>query len=258
MYISEYYNTSGIHKDEDKRIIIFSGAGLSAESGISTFRDSNGLWENNKIEEICNEGTWKRNFEKVHNFYNQRRTQLKDTVPNEAHKTIKRIKDKYGDKCIVITQNIDNLLEKSGINNDEILHLHGYLEEMECYACGNKWKIGEIEFDIEKDKCPKCSSLKAVKPNVVFFNAPAPMYKYFHRALSYMYHPKSILIVIGTMGNVIRIDSLTSKFSKERKILNNLEKNEFINENNFGYQLFEKATTALPKIEEILENIFDK
>lgn len=76
------------------KIIVFSGAGLSAESGISTFRDSNGLWENYKIDEICNEYTWKQNFEKVHNFYNERRTQLANVQPNEAHKTIKRMWDK--------------------------------------------------------------------------------------------------------------------------------------------------------------------
>lgn len=82
-----------IYKDLNPKIIIFSRAGLSAESGISTFRDSNGLWENHKIEEICNESTWKKNFEKVHNFYNERRVQLASVEPNEAHKTIKRVYD---------------------------------------------------------------------------------------------------------------------------------------------------------------------
>ena len=88
MYIPRYgkYNKT-------PKIIIFSGAGLSAESGISTFRDSNGLWETHKIEEICNEHTWKANFSKVHSFYNQRRIQLASVLPNEAHKTIKRLYD---------------------------------------------------------------------------------------------------------------------------------------------------------------------
>ena len=77
----------------NKKIIIFSGAGLSAESGISTFRDSNGLWENYNIEDVCNENTWRDNFDLVHKFYNERRAQLKDVEPNEAHRTIKRLYD---------------------------------------------------------------------------------------------------------------------------------------------------------------------
>ena len=83
------------------KIIIFSGAGLSAESGISTFRDTNGLWENHKIDEICDEYTWRKNFNKVHQFYNDRRTQLKFVDPNEAHKTIKRLYDRFGARASI-------------------------------------------------------------------------------------------------------------------------------------------------------------
>ena len=84
-----------------KKIIIFSGAGLSAESGISTFRDANGLWENHKIEDVCDENTWRDNFDLVHNFYNERRKQLQEVEPNEAHKTIKRLYDRFGDMATI-------------------------------------------------------------------------------------------------------------------------------------------------------------
>lgn len=238
----------------DAKIIIFSGAGLSAESGISTFRDSNGLWENHKIEEICNEATWKQNFEKVHFFYNQRRTQLADVEPNEAHKTIKRLFDKFGDDLIIATQNVDDMLERTGIPRDNILHLHGFLTEMQCQACGNVWDISYSEFNTETDRCPKCSSLKGVKPNIVFFGGNAPKYMNMYNNLNFLYADNSRLIVIGTNGNVVQIDELTKHIHPKKKILNNLEKSEFIDDRNFGQVFYEPATTALLKIEEILKD----
>ena len=209
-----------IYKDLPPKIIIFSGAGLSAESGISTFRDSNGLWENHKIEEICNESTWKKNFEKVHDFYNQRRTQLANVQPNEAHKTIKRLYDKFGDDLIIATQNVDDLLERAGIPADKIIHLHGELTKMHCTACGHKWEIGYAKFNHLTDRCPDCDSRKGVKPFIVFFGGSAPMYTHLYRALEYLEHPDSKLIVIGTNANVVPIDEFTSHIHKSKKILN--------------------------------------
>ena len=249
MYKARYNNYN-----KTPKIIIFSGAGLSAESGISTFRDSNGLWENHKIEEICNEATWKSNFSKVHNFYNQRRTQLASVQPNEAHKTIKRMWDKFGDDLIVCTQNVDDMLERSGIPRENILHLHGFLTEMQCTACGHNWDIGYSEFNIETDRCPRCGSLKGVKPSIVFFGGNAPKYMNMYNNLNFLYADNSRLIVIGTNGNVVQIDELTKHIHPKKKILNNLEKSEFIDDRNFGQVFYEPATTALLKIEEILKD----
>lgn len=250
MYIPHYNNKP--------KIVIFSGAGLSAESGISTFRDSNGLWENHKIEDVCNEYTWKNNFQLVHDFYNARRTQLASVEPNEAHKTIKRLYDTYQDDILIITQNVDDMLERTGIPRDKILHLHGFLKDMECTSCGNTWNIGYEHFDTEIDRCPKCSSLRGVKPHIVFFNGQAPMYSYLYRALEYLEHPKSKLVIVGTMGNVVQIDNLTRHIHKSKKILNNLEKSDFINDDNYSQVYYEPATTALPKIEKYLDLEFSK
>ena len=117
-----------------KKLIIFSGAGISAESGINTFRDTNGLWENHSIKEICSEYTWKQNFEAVHSFYNQRRVQLSEVQPNNAHKVVATLKKQYGEDCYVITQNVDDLFERVGCK--DVLHVHGELGKMECTACG--------------------------------------------------------------------------------------------------------------------------
>lgn len=241
-----------IYKSSPPKIIIFSGAGLSAESGISTFRDSNGLWENHKIEEICYEATWKKNFSLVHDFYNQRRTQLVTVEPNEAHRTIKRLYDRFGDDLIIATQNVDDLLERSGIPADSIIHLHGELTKMHCTACGHKWEVGYNEFNHLTDKCPDCDSRKGVKPFIVFFGGSAPKYVDLYNSLNHLYSDGSYLVVIGTMGNIIPVDDMTIQFDKSKKILNNLESSEYIDENNFGNVFLEPATTALPKIEQFL------
>ena len=248
MYIERYNNKP--------KIVIFSGAGLSAESGISTFRDSNGLWENHKIEDVCLERTWKKNFNLVHRFYNDRREQLQEVYPNEAHETIKRLYDRFGDDLIIVTQNVDDMLERTGIPKDNILHLHGFLTEMHCTACGHIWDIGYKRFNSIVDRCPECSSKNSVKPNIVFFGGSAPMYTYLYRALDYLEHSDSYLVVVGTMGNVVQIGDLTKRIHKDKKILNNLEKSEYIDDFKFGQVYYEPASTALPKIEEFLINNF--
>ena len=240
--------------DGNKKIIIFSGAGISAESGINTFRDTNGLWEKHRIEEICTENTWKQNFEAVHTFYNQRRIQLNQVKPNKAHETVATLKKIYGADCYVITQNVDDLFERAGC--EDVLHVHGELQKMECTACGNIWDIGHNIFDIEKDRCPKCNSLKGVKPYIVFFGGFASKYREMYRAFEAAKHKDSIVVIIGTMGNVINIENLLeNKLSK--KILNNLEPSDYIDDTLFDKVYYDKATKALTKIEEDIQYFWE-
>ena len=117
----------------DEKVVILSGAGLSASSGISTFRDEDGLWEKHNIQEICRAGCLDWNYDATINFYNLRREDIKDKVPNNAHKMIAKLKDKYPNKIEVITQNIDDLLEKA--NCKDVLHLHGFSKELRCMEC---------------------------------------------------------------------------------------------------------------------------
>ncbi len=232
--------------DGTKKILIFSGAGISAESGISTFRDSNGLWEKHNIEDICNQNTWKKNFKLVHSFYNQRRKQLNSVQPNEAHKTVARIQKKYKEDCYVITQNVDDLFERAGCT--DVVHVHGELTKLECTACGHIWDIGYKEFNTSLDKCPKCGSLKGVKPFIVFFGGQSPQYINMYRAFEVCKNRGSIVIVIGTMGNVVPVESLLEN-TPCKKILNNLEKSHYINDKIMDKVYYEKATTAARKIE---------
>ncbi len=108
------------------KIVVLSGAGMSAESGIKTFRDHDGLWENHRIEDVATPQAWHKNPELVTQFYNERRVQLAEVLPNEGHYALKELEQKH--EVVVITQNVDDLHERAGSSN--IIHLHGELTKM--------------------------------------------------------------------------------------------------------------------------------
>jgi len=238
---------------KSKKIVIFSGAGISAESGIKTFRDSDGLWENHNIEDICNQYTWEQNYVKVHKFYNQRRVQLGNVEPNEAHKTIANIKKKYKNDCIVVTQNIDDLFERAGCKN--VIHVHGELTKMHCMGCKYIFDIGYKEFNTG-DECPRCKNTH-IKPYVVFFGGEAPKYMNMYDAFEYLQNENSIAVVIGTLGNVIQINA-NLEIMECKKILNNLEKSQYIDDSQFNRVYYENAISAAKKIEADIENFWRK
>jgi len=227
-----------------KKIMIFSGAGLSAESGISTFRDSGGLWDNYDINKICTAGCLDWNYDETIHFYNLRRKDIEDKKPNYAHIKIAEIKNKYPDLIDIVTQNVDDLLERA--NCKDILHLHGFLREIRCMNCGNIKDIGYREQKAKLLKCDKCNS--KMRPNVVFFNEAAPKYNDLNSKLSNC----GLFIVIGTSGNVIDV----SYFSKyiDYSILNNLDKSNAINERVFDKIYYKKATKAIDDIYQDIEN----
>lgn len=227
-----------------KKILIFSGAGISADSDIKTFRGENGLWENHAIEDICNQQTWLRNYDLVHEFYNQRRVQLNSVKPNLAHEVVASIKEKYQDDCIIITQNVDDLFERAGCKN--VIHVHGELTKMECTSCQHVFDIGYKEFKAG-ERCPKCSS-EHIKPFVVFFGGQAPKYMDMYDAFRHLQNEDSIAVVIGTLGNVVQINA-NLEIMECHKILNNLEESPYIDDSQFDKVYYEEATSAIEKIE---------
>lgn len=237
---------------KNKKIVIFSGAGISAESGIKTFRDADGLWENHKIEDICNQYTWEQNYERVHKFYNQRRLQLADVKPNLAHEVVAQIKQKYKEDCIVITQNIDDMFERAGCS--DVIHVHGELTKMECMACGEIYDIGYREF-VAGQECPACKNTH-IKPYVVFFGGQAPKYMNMYEAFEYLQNDNSIAVVIGTLGNIIQI-SANLELMDCKKILNNLEESPYIDGSQFDKVYYENATHACEKIEIDIEAFWE-
>jgi NAD-dependent deacetylase len=242
------------HCEGEKKIIIFSGAGLDAPSGIKTFRDSHGLWNKNKIDDVCNINTWKKNFSLVHDFYNERRKELQNSKPNIAHKEIVKIINKYGKENVInITMNISDFFERL---NTEVLYLHGELRKMECFSCGNNWDINYSEFNIKTNRCPKCNSLKGVKPKVVFFGEPARLYTYMYRAFEAINNPETIVIIIGTTGTVINVNNLIYG-NKCKTILCNMDSSLDIDENKFDYVFLESIETGIFKIKKIIEKYYN-
>ena len=237
--------------DGSKKIIIFSGSGISAESGIKTFRGEDGLWNNYKISEVCSEDTFLDNIELVHSFYNQRRKELSKVEPNIVHKSIAKIEEKYGDDCYIITQNVDDLLERAGCNR--VLHVHGFLTEMQCLNCNEVWDIKYDEFKYSIDFCPHCKNVQNIKPNVVFFGGIVTNYSEMFKAFDSLKNPNSIILVIGTQGNVINISNILKNFHCH-KILNNLEKNEYIDDSQFENIFYDNATIAISKINQIIDD----
>jgi NAD-dependent deacetylase len=179
----------------------FTGAGLSKESGLNTFRDSNdGTWVHHDLNQVCNFLTYKNNLDAVFDFYTNRKKEILNAQPNEAHKIIAEIQKDLGiDRVAIYTQNIDDLLERAGCKN--VIHLHGNIQEMKCYGCGHIWNIG-LELYNEHRKCPRCSCVRAIKPNVVFFQEQAPEYAKLH-ILRKTVMADDAIIAIGTSFNVI-------------------------------------------------------
>ncbi|HKK09860.1 MAG TPA: NAD-dependent deacylase [Bacteroidales bacterium] len=151
-----------------KTIVVLTGAGISAESGISTFRDSGGLWEKYSIEEVATPQAWQRNQDLVLDFYNQRRKQLYEVEPNAAHYALAELEKKFEVK--IITQNVDDLHERAG--SSDVLHLHGELKKAQSSL--DPSLVYDIDgWELKKgDKCERDSQLR---PHVVWFGEPVPM-----------------------------------------------------------------------------------
>jgi NAD-dependent deacetylase len=215
-----------------KKVYIVSGAGLSAESGIKTFRGSDGMWENYSIEEICSTSGWQRDREKVTKFYDDRRAELEHKKPNYAHKQLAKLKDKYPNNIFMLTQNIDNMLEQAGCN--DVVHLHGTLTDLRCERC-------KLVFDIGYKKqgersCPNCSST-VVRHNVVMFGESAPAYVHLNK----LYNEAEMIVVIGTSGQVI--DTAYMAQLVDYSILNNLDVD--VNHDQYFTTLFYKPATEV-------------
>lgn len=223
------------------RVLILSGAGISAESGISTFREHDGLWEQHRIEDVCSAGCLESNYEGTKAFYDARRSALADKEPNKAHKLIASLKHRYPNDIILLTQNVDNLFEKAGVAQDEIIHLHGFLTELRCMECGY---IYDIEYQRQDEAydgaCPKCYS--KTRPNIVFFGEAAPLYAKLTQALN----DCEMIVVIGTSGYVLDVTYFAQL--SDYSILNNLEPSDAIDDSYFTKVYYKRVTEAIDEI----------
>lgn len=148
----------------DGKIIILTGAGISAESGLGTFRDENGLWAQHRIEDVATPEGFARDPDLVHRFYNARRAQAATATPNAAHIALANLQRKWPGEVIIITQNVDGLHEKGGAS--KVLHMHGVLDGALCADCDHRWPAPAEMFP--SDTCPACRA-PSTRPDIVWF-----------------------------------------------------------------------------------------
>lgn len=220
-----------------KKIVVLTGAGISAESGIKTFRDSGGLWEGHDIMEVASPQGWAKNRELVLDFYNLRRAQLPTVEPNDGHRELVRLEEKFD--VTVITQNVDDLHERAG--SSHIIHLHGELTKARSTVDPQlvyDWNYKDITAT---DKCEKGSQLR---PHIVWFGEAVPMYGVAERYAA----EADILIVVGTSLVVYPAAGLTEVVKHGTPV--------YIIDPNMPQTLFsplvtkieEPATTGVPRL----------
>lgn len=234
-----------------KKILVFSGSGIDKESGIETFRDSNnGLWNNHKVEDVATINGWKRNKERVLNFYNERRRQLKNVEPNIAHKIIADLEKNF--EVTIVTQNVTDLHERAGSTN--IIHLHGELKKVRStldstliYDCTEDCNIG--------DKCERGSQLR---PHIIWFGESLDS-KFIQNSTQAAVEC-DVCIVIGTSMQVSPANTIPF-LTKDTTLIyyidpSDIEFNIPYMRNAFFHHFKEKASDGMIKLENELREIF--
>ena len=228
-----------------KSIVVLTGAGISAESGLATFRSSNGLWNNHRVEDVATIEAFQRNPEFVHDFYNQMKPELLAAKPNPAHLALTKLQNNYPAPVSIITQNVDTLHEKAQSRN--IYHIHGQINQAVCLNCGH---VLETWNDVTTETvCPQCSVAGMMKPNIVFFGENLLYMDKVERLLASC----DLFLSIGTSGVVFPAAAFvqTAKLYGAETYEFNLEKTS--NNFYFDHHIFGKAGDILPPfVDELL------
>lgn len=223
-------------------IVILTGAGISAESGIQTFRAADGLWEEHSVEDVATPEGFARDPALVQRFYNERRQQLQSEAikPNAAHKALAKLANEFAGELTLVTQNIDNLHERAG--SKEVLHMHGELLKMRC-------DFSEQVFDITsnistEDVCPCCNKAGRLRPHVVWFGEMPLFMERIYRALASC----DLFIAIGTSGHVYPAAGFVEQAREvgAHTIELNLEPSAV--QSQFAEHIYGKAGEELPKL----------
>ncbi|MBP6682581.1 MAG: NAD-dependent deacylase [Halioglobus sp.] len=176
------------------RIVVLTGAGISAESGVPTFRDPGGLWEQHDPMELATPEAFRRDPALVHRFYNARRVSLAEVAPNSAHRALARLQREFAGEVFLVTQNVDDLHERAG--SRQVCHMHGQLRSMVCTTCGRSMPAPE-EFDVFS-ACPACGVAGSLRPDVVWFGE----IPYHMDEIELQLSNCDLFVAIGTSGLV--------------------------------------------------------
>ena len=200
-----------------RNILILTGAGISAESGLATFRGADGLWEGHRVEDVATPEAFRRDPALVHAFYDARRAKLGTVEPNAAHKALARLDAEWPGELLLVTQNVDDLHERAG--SRRLIHMHGQLTSGWCLACDERFgwegKMGEGA------SCPICRMEGQVRPDIVWFGEMPYEMERIDEAL----HRADLFVSIGTSGAVYPAAGFvqTARYSGAKTLEMNLE-----------------------------------
>lgn len=228
-----------------KSIVILTGAGISAESGLATFRGADGLWEGHRVEDVASPEAFQRNPELVQKFYNLRRASLHDVEPNAAHLAIARLQNVFRGQVTLITQNVDDLHERAG--SPGVIHMHGELRKARCVFCEDvtEWS-GDL---LTTTPCTCCKRSGGMRPDIVWFGEMPYHMERIEEALS----GADLFAAIGTSGHVYPAAGfvLTAKFAGAETVeINNAQTQV---SDHFTRHLIGPATVEVPRwVDEVL------
>lgn len=217
--------------DRPRNIVVLTGAGISAESGLATFRGPEGLWEGRRVEDVATPEAFERDPALVYAFYDARRARLDEVEPNAAHQALARLDAKWSGELLIVTQNVDNLHERSGAKR--LLHMHGELNSGWCQACDQRfdWQ-GPMG---EGSACPLCPVVGRVRPNIVWFGEMPYEMDRIDEALM----KADLFVSIGTSGAVYPAAGFvqTARYCGAKTVEINLEPSQgsiFFDERHYG------------------------
>ncbi len=220
-----------MQQHEDRPIVILTGAGISKESGLETFRDPDGIWARVSIEEVATPEAFVRDPERVHGFYNARRRGLmsEGVAPNAAHLALARLEREWPGEVVLVTQNIDDLHERAGSRN--LIHMHGEILKARCEACGG---VTDWKDDLEvATRCPACGEAGAMRVHVVWFGEMPFEMARITQALA----AAALFVSIGTSGSVYP----AAGFVQEARMMGRAHTVELNLEPSDGVSLFHEA-----------------
>jgi NAD-dependent deacetylase len=175
-------------------ILVLTGAGVSADSGVATFRGPDGLWEGHRVEDVATPRAFRRDPELVHAFYDARRAKLETVQPNAAHQALARLDAEWPGELLIVTQNVDDLHERGGASR--LLHMHGELKRGWCLACGERFAWAEKMGTAAT--CPSCGTVGTVRPDIVWFGEMP----YEMERIDHALQRCDLFVSIGTSGAV--------------------------------------------------------
>jgi NAD-dependent deacetylase len=228
-------------------IVVLTGAGISAESGIPTFRASDGLWHNHRVADVATPEAFRREPALVHNFYNMRRQQLlsAEIQHNAAHSALARLEQNFTGDFLLVTQNIDDLHERAG--SEKLIHMHGELLKKRCMYCKT---ISEVRTDLSIGQvCDDCQQIGSLRPHIVWFGEmPFEMDRIFEQLSGC-----DLFISIGTSGNVYPAAGFVEVANQAGAVTVELNLEPTMQRSAFQERRYAKATEAVPVfVDEIL------